>query len=53
MAICVGIAAALAPAMAATNTENMSENAAQACQLSLPAEDWYRIWRAAKGHDVA
>ena len=27
--------------------------AVAACQLSLPAEDWYRIWRAAKGHDVA
>ena len=29
------------------------QQAVAACQLSLSAEDWYRIWRAAKGHDVA
>jgi predicted oxidoreductase len=29
------------------------QQAAAACHLQFPAEDWYRVWRAAKGHDVA
>lgn len=39
MALCAVIAAGLAPAMATSNDEIISENAAQACQLSLPTID--------------
>lgn len=28
------------------------QQAAAACHLQLSAQDWYRVWRAAKGHDV-
>lgn len=36
---CTALAVVLLPATAATNSESISENAAQACQLSLPTVD--------------
>lgn len=36
---CAALVVALLPASAATNSESVSENAAQACQLSIPTID--------------